>query len=679
MAKNKDINIRIRGKDQASGVFARINQSVKGLGKSLISIPSLIGGLSVGAAAGFGVKLAANLEQAEVAFGTLLGSAEKAKVLLDDLSNFAASTPFQFEGLTDAARKLVAFGVAQEDVLPTMRTIGDIAAGVNQPIGELAEIYGKARVQGRLFAEDINQLTGRGIPIIQELAKQFGVADSEVRGLVESGQVGFKNIDRAFRDMTGSGGRFFGMMSAQSRTLAGLWSTLKDNAQILLRDVAGIALKTLDASGGMERLIESTQRFSVTAIAAAGSSALWATQNTGLIKDIGIASAATLAWIPILSTLSAAMKGVTLSYIAANAATVSLRLASIALSATLVGALLAGLSVVTTAFIRAKLEGVSFGEAILKIASDLGVLDLAALRMKSANEQLAEATAKVVAARNELSGAKNDQDRLTANEKLASSLKAQISARERLNQIEIQQLKQQAVDGEYQGNRTGDYSAMLAAEAALRARQNPDSVTQSLRKELELAEAASGRLTANLRGLPNAATNAGDAIRKSVLGALGKVADGVTDLARKLTDFVSFDDSFAEFTLEPMAAELRRIGRQSEELIKNARIQAAEGMLSAEQLEKRIAAIRGAADKRRAEARSGGGSADSLPSLISGRLLTGMTAAFRSGQQRANPNKGVEDRIETGNRLTKEMIRTMQDMRDVLRSGRNPLIRVGSI
>jgi tape measure domain-containing protein len=103
-----------------------------------------------------------------------------------------------------------------------------VSAGVQAPVNEIAELYGKARVQGRLFAEDINQLTGRGIPIIQELAKQFGVSDSEVKNLVESGQVGFPAIERAFASMTSEGGRFSGMMDAQSKTTAGLFSTLKD-------------------------------------------------------------------------------------------------------------------------------------------------------------------------------------------------------------------------------------------------------------------------------------------------------------------------------------------------------------------------------------------------------------------------------------------------------------------
>lgn len=66
-----------------------------------------------------------------------------------------------------------------------MMTIGDVAAGIHAPIGEIAEDAGEATVNGRLFADDINQLTRRGGPIIQELAKQFGVTDTEVKKLVK--------------------------------------------------------------------------------------------------------------------------------------------------------------------------------------------------------------------------------------------------------------------------------------------------------------------------------------------------------------------------------------------------------------------------------------------------------------------------------------------------------------
>ncbi len=170
-----------------------------------------IGGGLVGASAGltgllaWPLKLAANMETAEAQFATMLKSTVAAKTLLSDLQRFAASTPFEFPELADAARKLLAFGSIAGNIEGELTMLGDISAGIGVPIGELAEIYGKARVQGRLFAEDVNQLTGRGIPVIQEFAKQFGVTDTQVKKLVESGKIGFDQLEKALRSLTTAG------------------------------------------------------------------------------------------------------------------------------------------------------------------------------------------------------------------------------------------------------------------------------------------------------------------------------------------------------------------------------------------------------------------------------------------------------------------------------------------
>jgi tape measure domain-containing protein len=218
--------------------MASATQLVSASAKKMASLSAA--GLKIGlgaALAGGGVALAAGIkavtsaadfEQTKVAFTTLIGDAGKAEQTLAQLRELGAKTPFEFPELADAGRKLIAFGEGSDTVAATLARIGDVSAGVQAPVNEIAELYGKARVQGRLFAEDINQLTGRGIPIIGELAKQFGVSDSEVKKLVESGQVGFPQIEQAFVNMTSQGGKFAGMMEAQSKTTNGLFSTLKD-------------------------------------------------------------------------------------------------------------------------------------------------------------------------------------------------------------------------------------------------------------------------------------------------------------------------------------------------------------------------------------------------------------------------------------------------------------------
>lgn len=229
----------------AQGTAANVAKFRSSVSSTIATITKFIGVVAAFRAVKFGIRLAAEAETAEIAFKTMLGSAALAKKTIGEIRDFAAATPFQTADLIAASRSLIAFGESASTVVSTLRRIGDVSAGVSAPIGEIATLYGKARVQGRLFAEDINQLTGRGIPIIQELAKQFGVADSEVKKLVESGVVNFGHLEEAFRSLTSEGGTFFGLTEAQSKSLAGVISTLKDNISLLVLEVGTKALPVL--------------------------------------------------------------------------------------------------------------------------------------------------------------------------------------------------------------------------------------------------------------------------------------------------------------------------------------------------------------------------------------------------------------------------------------------------
>ena len=227
--------------------LSRVGGSMQGFGRSAtVGISAPLGLITTRL-----INLGGQLEQTEVAFNTLTGSAEAGQRVIEDLFEFTATTPFQFDAVADAGRKLIAFNGSAETVTTELRRVGDVAAGVQAPISEIAEIYGKARVQERLFAEDINQLTGRGIPIISELAKQFGVADSEIRNLVEQGKVGFPELEKAFISMTDEGGKFAGLMEAQSQTVPGLLSTLSDNINLIATD---LGTRLIDAFNIKEKL-----------------------------------------------------------------------------------------------------------------------------------------------------------------------------------------------------------------------------------------------------------------------------------------------------------------------------------------------------------------------------------------------------------------------------------------
>jgi len=268
--------------------------TVSGFASSLGS--TLAGVLGIGSAlsaATFGVRLAAQAETATVAFTTMLKSATAAKALVADIQAFAAATPFETTELVAASRSLAAFGIEADQIIPNLRVLGDLAAGIGAPIGELAELFGKAKVQGRLFAQDVNQLTNRGIPVIQEFAKQFGVSADQVRGLVESGKIGFPELQRALISLTSNGGQFAGLMAEQSKTLTGLWSTLKDVGGILSRTVAEAINPGLkEMAKGLSNALEPSEGLAKTfkAIGAIGGevAAIFSRYSRTLVTLIGL-------------------------------------------------------------------------------------------------------------------------------------------------------------------------------------------------------------------------------------------------------------------------------------------------------------------------------------------------------------------------------------------------------
>lgn len=167
-------------------------------------------------------------QQIEIALETILGSEREAHTLMNQLRDTAAKTPFDMKGIANGAKQLLAYGEDATTVNDTLVKLGNIAAGLSQPLGDLVYLYGTTMTQGRLYTQDFNQFVGRGIPMIKELAEYFGVAESEVRGLVEAGKVGFPEVQAVISSLTDEGGMFFNLMEKQSASVIGKISNLGD-------------------------------------------------------------------------------------------------------------------------------------------------------------------------------------------------------------------------------------------------------------------------------------------------------------------------------------------------------------------------------------------------------------------------------------------------------------------
>ena len=183
------------------------------------------------------VQVRGQFQQLEIAFGTMLGSESQAKALMDQMIETAAKTPFDLMGVAAGAKQLLAYGTAADKVNDTLIRLGNIASGLSIPLNDIVYLYGTTMVQGRLYAQDVRQFTGRGIPLVKELAKMYGVTAEEINNMVSAGKIGFADVEKVLNGMTDEGGQFFNLMEKQSASLTGMISNLEDAWDSMLNDI----------------------------------------------------------------------------------------------------------------------------------------------------------------------------------------------------------------------------------------------------------------------------------------------------------------------------------------------------------------------------------------------------------------------------------------------------------
>lgn len=255
MSKGKTVAIEIELLDRISGGLDKVNKKMDALKGYTDEAKKGLSGLEnmsdrvkkslMGLGMAFSMKglvsevanVRGQFQQLEVAFNTMLGSADKADALMSQLVRTAAITPFDLEGVAQGAKQLLAYGMEAEKVNETLTRLGDIAAGLSMPLNDLVYLYGTTMAQGRLYTQDLNQFTGRGIPMIQELAKVFGVAENKVKDLVEAGKVGFPEVQKVIENLTGEGSKFGGLMEEQSKTITGQISNIEDAISTMFNDI----------------------------------------------------------------------------------------------------------------------------------------------------------------------------------------------------------------------------------------------------------------------------------------------------------------------------------------------------------------------------------------------------------------------------------------------------------
>lgn len=309
MAKKFPLEIVIGAIDKFSSTFAtfgskldRLGAKADRLGKSLsmkVTAPlTLLGGLAL--------RSAGNLEQLEIRFSSLVGSAEEAAKVMERLKRFAATTPFELNDVADAAAGLLAAGFAAESLEENLKILGDIAAGSGGNLGDMVPLFTEIRIKGKAFTQDLRQFATRGIPIIKVLAEQMGVSEKKIFKMAEQGKITFPLIEKALRSMTEEGGLFANQMDKQSRSLFGLFSTLKDTGVFALAELGNAMARSVDLADNMTKLTGWIEDLTKAFTALSPQTQKWIVYGVALVAIIGPLLVGFAALISVLTFLAPA-------------------------------------------------------------------------------------------------------------------------------------------------------------------------------------------------------------------------------------------------------------------------------------------------------------------------------------------------------------------------------------
>lgn len=281
-------------------LFTRLGFQVdpKGIDKAKSSLEGFkkwVGGLAIGAGLSYlaktGIDAAMSMESLTAQFTVMTGSAERANAVLSEIADFAAKTPFTKLGLADAGKTLMAFGIDGQKIVPTLRMLGDVAGADQNKLKSLALVFGQIHSTGKLMGQDLLQLINQGFNPLNVISEQTGISMAKLKDAMADGAISADMVTAAFQAATSEGGLFFGNLEAQSQTLQGRLSTLQDNFQTALQNMAEAFLPLLKA--GTDVLIA----FDWTPIIASMQSV--AEKVTSLVETIG----SLVSWAQRLSPL----------------------------------------------------------------------------------------------------------------------------------------------------------------------------------------------------------------------------------------------------------------------------------------------------------------------------------------------------------------------------------------
>jgi tape measure domain-containing protein len=244
---------------QLSSIGVQVNQvgeSLTGLVTKFYAVSLAFTGLKFSwdkVAAGF--EAANEAERIETKMEILTGSATKAKKQLDELKEFSGTTPFGLAMLEKTAVHLTGIGVSAEELIPTMRTLGDLSLGEADAFDAMVTAYTNGFASRTMDARALKAFTQQSIPIYEELAKVMGTSAENVKALVREGEIGFGDFQKALNNLTGESGQFNASLEKMAGTTEGKLGKMHRAVSGIFKDFAIGVKESFDVKGMLDGII----------------------------------------------------------------------------------------------------------------------------------------------------------------------------------------------------------------------------------------------------------------------------------------------------------------------------------------------------------------------------------------------------------------------------------------
>ena len=329
MAKRKlDIFL---GMDNAE-LKTKLEESTSLLKNLQTKVAGVLGGAAIGVSiknmGDFAINASKNFEQAQISFSKMLQSEKEGAKLVKDIQDLANATPMTSASLNDNAKLLLNFNaVAADEVIPTLKMLGDITGGDKQRMDSLTLAFAQSASAGRLMGQDLLQMINAGFNPLQIMAEKTGKSVGQLKDEMSKGKITTDMVIQAFKDATEAGGKFAGMMEAQAQSKAGLEATKADSLEILARTISDKAMPALKELDKTEiQLINDTT-------AAVNKMGEWAQANTqtmNVVTNAGLALATMVLGYKSLTAVVGTLSTVHMQAIAAIKATEAAQIEAVA-------------------------------------------------------------------------------------------------------------------------------------------------------------------------------------------------------------------------------------------------------------------------------------------------------------------------------------------------------------